>query len=98
MPLLESAAAGCAGRNPTVRHWGHAVMTNEDKNVGLRDELRVIAQRSAQVWGLLPKKDKKVLALAALMMALASASSTAVALVLGKLVDAVTSGLQNGAD
>src|SRR5258708_4006989 len=73
-------------------------MRTPDRCGGFRDEIRLIAQRSAQVWVLLPRHHRKVLALAALMMALASASSTLIALVLGRLVDAVTTGIANGAD
>jgi ATP-binding cassette subfamily B protein len=57
---------------------------------GFGAELRLILRRAAQVWKLVPREHKKALALAALVMALTSASNTAVALLLGSLVDGVT--------
>jgi ABC transporter transmembrane region len=74
------------------------MMERHDQSLGLRDELRMLVRRFVQVWALVPRKHKKVLALAALLLALTSASSTAIALVLGMLVDAVTNGIDHRAD
>src|SRR5580704_17775066 len=55
-------------------------------------ELRLIAQRGRKVWGLVPGRHKLALGGAAVIMALTSASNTALPLLLGSLVDAVQVG------
>ena len=56
---------------------------------GLREELRTVAARGKQVWGLVARRDKLVLAAAALIMSVVGAASAAVKKLLGLLVDAI---------
>src|SRR5262245_2563295 len=67
-------------------------MQSQSQPHGLRDEIRLILKRAREVWGLVPRRRKWALFMAACVMALTSASNTAVALLLGRLVDAVTTG------
>jgi ATP-binding cassette subfamily B protein len=59
-------------------------------------ELRLIWQRSRQVWALLALRHKLALGGAAGVMALTSLNNTAVPLLLGSLVDAVRRGIEQG--
>ncbi len=52
----------------------------------LQDELLLIGRRARQVWRLVPVRHKAALALATLIMAVTSATNTAVPLLLGQLV------------
>ncbi|HWY85334.1 MAG TPA: ABC transporter ATP-binding protein [Gemmataceae bacterium] len=65
--------------------------TKADKN-GIGAELRLIAQRGRKVWSLVPGRHKFALGGAAVIMALTSASNTALPLLLGSLVDAIQLG------
>jgi ATP-binding cassette subfamily B protein len=65
--------------------------TKADKK-GIGAELRLIAQRGRKVWGLIPGRHKFALGGAAVIMALTSASNTALPLLLGSLVDAIQLG------
>src|SRR4051812_731890 len=65
---------------------------------GFGAELRLILQRTLEVWRLIPAAHKRALIFAAILMALTSASNTAVALFLGHLVDGVTTGTTAGAN
>src|SRR5204863_3020554 len=56
---------------------------------GIARELGLIARRGRQVWRLVPWRHRLALAGALLVMSLASAANTAIALGLGKLIDAV---------
>jgi len=56
---------------------------------GFRRELRNVAWRGWQVWGLIPRRQKLMLGGSALVMAITSAAGTAIALCVGRLVDAV---------
>jgi ATP-binding cassette, subfamily B, bacterial len=58
---------------------------------GIADEIHLILRRSQQVWRLVPLKHKLGLALAAGIMATASLCNISVALLLGQLVNTVTS-------
>ncbi len=70
-------------------------MSDANSPTNFRDEVRLILQRFVQVWHLVPRKHKRSLAGATLVMALTSAIGTVVALLLGGLVDAVI-GIRNG--
>jgi ATP-binding cassette subfamily B protein len=59
---------------------------------GLVVEVRLLIRRGRQVWGLVPHRHKVALGLAGLVMALTSACSTAMPLLLGRLVDGVQVG------
>src|SRR4051812_2406973 len=61
-----------------------------------KKELREIRHRAADVWGLIPRSHKLALAGAAVLMALTSAGNTGVALLLGRLVDSIHNGIDNG--
>src|SRR5262245_42492526 len=61
---------------------------------GQGSELRLFLQRLRRVWGLVSPGHKWALAGATVVMALVSASTTAVALLLGQLVDAVNGGVE----
>ncbi len=65
---------------------------------GFGGELRLIVRRAGQVWHLVSRGHKKALGGAALVMALTSATGTAVALLLGSLVNAVTDAIHEPAD
>ncbi len=64
-------------------------MSQQVSTAAFRVELRLILRRFIQVWHLVLRVHKKALGGAALVMALTSATGTAVALLLGGLVDAV---------
>ncbi len=63
---------------------------------GLRAELRLIFSRTVQVWRLVPLRHKAALVGAAVLMAFTSACNTAVPLLLGRLVDRIKGGLEQG--
>lgn len=63
---------------------------------GFRQELRIMLRRGRQVWKLVPRRHKLSLGAAAFVMALTSAASTALPLLLGKLVDEVNRGSDQG--
>jgi ATP-binding cassette subfamily B protein len=63
---------------------------------GLSAELRLIAKRARQVWHLVPRRHKVALGAAAFVMALTSICNTSVPLLLGKLVDEVKDGTEQG--
>src|SRR5205823_1539821 len=65
---------------------------------GIASEVRLIAQRARKAWGLLARRHKLALIGAASIMALTSASNTAVALLLGRLVDSIQTGVEQHAD
>jgi ATP-binding cassette subfamily B protein len=64
---------------------------------GLGHELRLIVRRARQVWRLVPLRYKWAFAGAALLMAVTSAASTAVPLLLGTLVDRIKLGTEQQA-
>src|SRR5205807_1489005 len=66
-----------------------AAMSPPQQAAGFGDEIRLILRRGVQVWRLVPHTHKKALGGAALVMALTSATGTAIALLLGALVDGV---------
>src|SRR5258708_22508458 len=57
-------------------------------------EMRVIAWRARQVWGMVPARHKLALGGALAVMALTSLAATGVPLLLGRLVDAVKAGTE----
>jgi ATP-binding cassette subfamily B protein len=61
---------------------------------GLRRELRLILRRARQVWRLVPARHRWALGGATLVMALTSAASTAIPVLLGRLVDDVQQGTE----
>lgn len=65
-------------------------MCIENPAQGFRSEVRLMLRRTRDVWHLVSKHHRWALIGAACVMALTSASNTAVALLLGRLVDAVT--------
>ncbi len=65
-------------------------MKSQNGNQSIVSELRLIAHRGRQVWGLVPPVQKFALISAAIVMAVTSACNTAMPLLLGHLVDAVT--------
>jgi ATP-binding cassette subfamily B protein len=73
-------------------------MSTQNHSVGFRDELRQVLKLTAEAWRLVPREHRRKLGLAALVMAMTSATGTAVALLLGGLVDGVTAGTYGDAD
>src|SRR5438270_10924043 len=71
-------------------------MKSKRRSRSLGAELRLIAKRSRQVWRLVPRRHKGALATAAFVMALVSLCNTSVPLLLGKLVDDITTGTKQG--
>src|SRR5947209_4393496 len=65
------------------------------RNLG--GELRLLRERGRKVWRLVPRRHKLALGGAALVMAATSLCSTALPLLLGRLVDGVQRGTQGGA-
>jgi ATP-binding cassette, subfamily B, bacterial len=63
---------------------------------GFLAEARLMVRRGRQVWRLIPRRYKLSLGGAALIMAISSAANTAVALLLGRLVDEIRDGLRGG--
>lgn len=61
---------------------------------GFRKELRLLMRRGRQVWALVPWQHRSLLGIAAVLMAITSAANTAVALLLGSLVDQIKSGIE----
>jgi ATP-binding cassette subfamily B protein len=61
---------------------------------GIGAEVRLMARRAGQVWRLVPRRHKIELGAAALVMAVTSACSTAVALLLGQMVNRVQAGVE----
>ncbi len=66
-----------------------------DPMKGLRHELRLILRRGRQVWKLIPWRHRTALGGAALLMAFTSAANTAMALLLGVLVDRIKAGTES---
>jgi ATP-binding cassette subfamily B protein len=71
-------------------------MKSNSQTKGLGAETRLIAKRGRQVWHLVPRRHKWALAFAALVMAVTSLCNTALPLLLGKLVDGVKHGTEEG--
>ena len=69
---------------------------SEPARKGFASELRLTLRRARQVWKLVPRKHKVALGCAALVMALTSACNTAMPLLLGRLVDGVKTGTDQG--
>ena len=88
LPTLAEAAH--AGRGMAFA-TSEIMKTKADKN-GIGAEFRLIAQRGHKVWGLVPGRHKLALGGAAVIMALTSASNTALPLLLGRLVDVIQMG------
>lgn len=63
---------------------------------GFGHELRTILKRGRQVWHLVPRRHKLALGGASLLMAITSGAGTAIALLLGRLVDEVKRGTEQG--
>ncbi len=68
----------------------------EHASGGIGHELRLVGWRGWQVWRLIGKGHKVALLGATLLMALTSAANTAMPLLLGRLVDGVRRGVQDG--
>lgn len=66
--------------------------SRERKRIGA--EVKLMIRRGRQVWRLIPRRHKLSLGGAALIMGVSSAANTAVALLLGRLVDQIRRGLQ----
>ena len=69
-------------------------MSVAKESPGLRKELRLLLRRGRQVWALVPWRHRGVLGIAAVLMAVTSGANTAVALMLGSLVDQIKTGIQ----
>jgi ATP-binding cassette subfamily B protein len=65
-------------------------------SLGIWQEFRLIVGQARELWGLLPMRRKFPLLVAAGLMALASAASTAVPLLVGSLLDGLKQGLDAG--
>src|SRR3954447_360687 len=63
---------------------------------GFVHELQTMARRGREVWGLIPFANRMALGGAVLVMAVASAANTAIALHLGTLVNAVNNQVNAG--
>jgi ATP-binding cassette subfamily B protein len=63
---------------------------------GITAEIRLIVRRGRQVWRLVPRRHKFGLGVAAGIMAVTSACNTAVALLLGTLVNSVKNAVESG--
>jgi ATP-binding cassette subfamily B protein len=68
----------------------------KSRQKGLGAELRLIAKRARQVWRLVPGRHKAAFSVAAFVMALVSLCNTSVPLLLGKLLDEVKNGSEQG--
>src|SRR5689334_19741581 len=64
--------------------------------LGFWAELRLILVRAAQVWRLVPRRHKLALVGSAVLMAVTSACATVIPLLLGRLVDALKLGTEQG--
>src|SRR5579871_2090834 len=71
-------------------------MMSKRRLKGLGSELRLMIKRARQVWRLVPGRRKGALGAAAFIMALISLCNTSVPLLLGKLVDEVKIGTEQG--
>jgi ATP-binding cassette subfamily B protein len=71
-------------------------MNNHKPAKGIGSEVQLIGRRARQVWTLLPRRHKWALTLAAILMACTSAGNTALPLLLGRLVDGVKAGIDQG--
>lgn len=69
---------------------------SEEGSLGIWQEFRLIVGQARQLWQLLPWRRRFPLILAAGLMALASAASTAVPLLIGSLLDVLKQGLDAG--
>ncbi len=69
-----------------------------DQTLGLWAELRLILKRAGQVWRLVPRRQKLSLCSSAVLMAVTSGCATAIALLLGRLVEGVKVGFDRGWD
>ena len=63
--------------------------SSDTSSEGFRRELRNVAWRGWQVWSLIPGRQKMMLGASTLVMAITSGANTAIALTVGRLVDAV---------
>jgi ATP-binding cassette subfamily B protein len=75
------------------------MMTNDSEQpLGFWAELRLILMRAGQVWRLVPRRQKLALCSSAVLMAITSGCATAIALLLGRLVEGVKVGFERGLD
>ena len=70
-------------------------MSGEVGKKGIGAEVRLVLARARKVWALVPHRHKLALGGAAFIMALTSASNTALPLLLGRLVDSIQSGTED---
>ncbi len=61
-------------------------------------EMRLILNRAGQVWRLVPRRHKLALSGSALLMAVTSGCATLIALLLGRLVEGIKTGAEQGLD
>ncbi len=71
-------------------------MNSPNPKPGIAAELRLMARRGREVWPLIPRRHKLALTVAALVMACTSACNTALPILLGRLVDSVRAGTDQG--
>src|SRR6266478_5689317 len=70
--------------------------TDSEQPLSFWAELRLILKRAVQVWRLVPRRQKLALCSSAVLMAVTSACATAIALLLGRLVESVHIGVEQG--
>src|SRR5437879_962820 len=71
-------------------------MKSKRRRKRLTTELRLIAKRARQVWRLVPGRRKAAFGAAAFVMAVISLCNTSVPLLLGKLLDEIRNGMEQG--
>src|SRR5437764_3122791 len=70
--------------------------TDPDRPLGFWAELRLILTRAGQVWRLVPRRHKIALSGSAVLMAVTSGCATLIALLLGRLLDGIKTGVEQG--
>jgi ATP-binding cassette, subfamily B, bacterial len=70
--------------------------TELDKPLGFWAELKLIGLRAVQVWRLVPRRQKAALSASAVLMAVTSACATLIAVLLGRLIEGVKDGVDQG--
>src|SRR4051795_10720870 len=68
-----------------------------EESPGFRQEMRLLAQCGRQVWHLVPWRHRSSLAAGGAVMAITSACNTAIAIVIGRMVNAIARGIESAA-
>src|SRR5437764_3234213 len=69
--------------------------TDPDRPLGFWAELRLILTRAGQVWRLVPRRHKLALSGSAVLMAVTSGCATLIALLLGRLIEGIKTGIEH---